>query len=348
MLSSIITSVIISVMISGNVFAASDTLKQTQDNKAKFQVEVQNLNTQIGSVINKIDENKKQMNDIAENMKSTQDKLNRIQKETEESRQLFNKRARAMYMSGTDGYINVLFGSSDIGDFLSRVDTISKIMKFDNGIMSKLKNDQQVISNQKQKLVAENNRLQTLRLNSQNTLAKLNSDVKEQKQLLANASAKEKELIAADMRAKEAAKARADAIAQASAQKTVASRVMVASNSSSSSSSSSSRSSENSISVSRGTSTSTPSVEASTITVQATAYTGGGYTASGRQAAEGVIAVDPTVIPMGSRVYVDGYGYAIAADTGGAIQGNIIDLYFSSQSACENWGRRTVTVHILK
>ncbi|WP_039653489.1 3D domain-containing protein [Clostridium tyrobutyricum] len=340
MLSSIITSVIISVMISVNVFAASDTLKQTQDNKAKLQVKVQNLNTQISSVISKIDENKKQMNAIAENMKNTQDKLNRIQKETEESRQLFNKRARAMYMSGTDGYIGVLFGSSDIGDFLSRVDTISKIMKFDNGVINKLKNDQQAISNQKQKLVAENNRLQTLRLNSQNTLAKLSLDVKEQKQLLANASAKEKELIAADMRAKEAAKAKADAIAQTSAKKTAASKVLVASNSSSS------RNSGNSISVSRGTST--PSVEASTITVQATAYTGGGYTASGRQAAEGVIAVDPTVIPLGSRVYVDGYGYAVAADTGGAIQGNIIDLYFSSQSACENWGRRTVTVHILK
>jgi 3D (Asp-Asp-Asp) domain-containing protein len=232
----------------------------------------------------------------------------------------------------------VLFGSSDIGDFLSRVETISKIMKFDNNLMNKLKNDQQVILNQKEKLVAENNRLQTLRSSSQNTLAKLNSDVKQQKQLLANASAKEKALIAADVRAKQEAKAKADAIAAASVKKASANRVMIAS----------SGSSRNNPSISRGTSTSTPAVAASTITVQATAYTGGGYTASGMQAAEGVIAVDPTVIPLGSRVYVDGYGYAVAADTGGAIQGNIIDLYFSSQAACQNWGRRTVTVHILK
>ena len=82
---------------------------------------------------------------------------------------------------------------------------------------------------------------------------------------------------------------------------------------------------------------------------EATAYTAtGNQTATGTWPAEGrTIAVDPSVIPLGTRVYVVGYGYAIAEDTGGAVQGNIIDLYMDSYSDCVNWGRRNVTVYIL-
>ena len=59
----------------------------------------------------------------------------------------------------------------------------------------------------------------------------------------------------------------------------------------------------------------------------------------------GIIAVDPSVIPLGSRVHVSGYGDAIAADTGGAIQGNIIDVWLPCGEAY-SWGRRTVTVTV--
>ncbi len=54
--------------------------------------------------------------------------------------------------------------------------------------------------------------------------------------------------------------------------------------------------------------------------------------------------MDPRVIPMYSKVYVEGYGYAIALDTGGAIQGNRIDLFMNSEAECNSWGRRTVKV----
>jgi 3D (Asp-Asp-Asp) domain-containing protein len=60
-----------------------------------------------------------------------------------------------------------------------------------------------------------------------------------------------------------------------------------------------------------------------------------------------VIAVDPRVIPLGSKVYVEGYGNAVAADTGGAIKGNKIDIFIPSKSKAISWGRREVKVHIL-
>lgn len=85
-----------------------------------------------------------------------------------------------------------------------------------------------------------------------------------------------------------------------------------------------------------------------TFEVEATAYTyTGNPTATGVWPREGLIAVDPRVIPLGTEVYVEGYGHAIAADTGGAIKGNIIDVFFPSLQRCIEWGRRPVTIHIL-
>ncbi len=79
--------------------------------------------------------------------------------------------------------------------------------------------------------------------------------------------------------------------------------------------------------------------------MESTAYSGHGKTATGRTPVYNpgglsTIAVDPRVIPLGSKVWVKGYGYAIAADTGGAIKGNIIDVYFNSSSQCRTWGRK--------
>ena len=87
-----------------------------------------------------------------------------------------------------------------------------------------------------------------------------------------------------------------------------------------------------------------------TLTVQATAYTHtGSRTASGVwPQAYHTVAVDPWVIPMGTWMYVEGYGYAKAEDTGGAINGNIIDVFFDTESECINWGRQYgLTVYIL-
>lgn len=85
-----------------------------------------------------------------------------------------------------------------------------------------------------------------------------------------------------------------------------------------------------------------------TMTMEATAYNDpGGITASGTRTRVGAVAVDPRVIPLGTRLYIEGYGYATAEDTGGAIKGNIIDLYMNSNSEVYNWGRRPVKVTIL-
>ncbi|NLL98966.1 MAG: DUF348 domain-containing protein [Tepidanaerobacter sp.] len=81
----------------------------------------------------------------------------------------------------------------------------------------------------------------------------------------------------------------------------------------------------------------------------ATAYTHtGNRTATGTMPRVGVVAVDPKVIPLGTRLYIDGYGFARAEDTGGAIKGDKIDLFLDTSEETKRFGRRWVTVYILK
>jgi uncharacterized protein YabE (DUF348 family) len=86
------------------------------------------------------------------------------------------------------------------------------------------------------------------------------------------------------------------------------------------------------------------------LNVEATAYSfsAGHITATGAPVARGVVAVDPKVIPLGTRLYVEGYGYGHALDVGGSIKGNRIDVFFPREREALNWGRRWVKVYVLK
>jgi peptidoglycan DL-endopeptidase CwlO len=83
-----------------------------------------------------------------------------------------------------------------------------------------------------------------------------------------------------------------------------------------------------------------------TLTVEATGYALRGRTATGIPTGPGVVAVDPSVIPLGTRLTIPGYGIGIAADTGGAVNGNVIDVWFPTTAQALAWGRRTVTITI--
>jgi 3D (Asp-Asp-Asp) domain-containing protein len=93
------------------------------------------------------------------------------------------------------------------------------------------------------------------------------------------------------------------------------------------------------------TTTSPPVSGSRSLVVSATCYDLPGKTATGMPVGPGVVAVDPSVIPLGSKMYVPGYGNGVAADVGSGIQGATIDLWMP-QAQCMAWGRRTVTITI--
>jgi peptidoglycan DL-endopeptidase CwlO len=87
-----------------------------------------------------------------------------------------------------------------------------------------------------------------------------------------------------------------------------------------------------------------PPASGSKVTVSSTGYCLTGTTATGIPVGWGVVAVDPAFIPLGTRMFVPGYGEGVAADTGSAVQGAMIDLWFPTCAQARAWGRRTVTI----
>ena len=88
----------------------------------------------------------------------------------------------------------------------------------------------------------------------------------------------------------------------------------------------------------------TPETAAYRLRVDAVAYHLPGRTALGIPVRRSVVAVDPRLIPLGTKLHVPGYGAGIAADVGSAIKGRIIDLWMPSTAVARQWGRRTVVI----
>ncbi|WP_368490339.1 3D domain-containing protein [Clostridium sp. BJN0013] len=323
----VIMTLTLMVIPCGNINAASNStseeLTQTQNDKNQLQSKIDDLNTQIDKVINDISNNKDAMNKIAEDIKNTQAKLEEAKNNSKIQDDLFKSRIKAMYINGTDAYLEVILSSESLSDFISRMDTITKVIQFDNKIIARLKQNERTIENEKQTLYYENSKLQTLKANNEITLSKLNDNIKEQKELLAKTTEKEQQL-------KEQ---------QLEESKTLYTQTSLAYN----------ISDLDRQTLSRG---GMPVSFSQVLNVSATAYCDDGITASGAPTKRNpngysTIAVDPRVIPLGSRVYVEGYGYAIAEDIGGAIKGNRIDVFVTSDAEAQSWGIRSVNVYIL-
>lgn len=323
--------------LSSSVFADTSTsdaskLKQVQDTKKDLQSKVQALDKEINDVLKKIDENKKSINTLALKIKNNQTKLDNEEKSIKLQNDLMNKRLKALYMCGGTGYIDVILNSSSFSDFLSRVNTISKIMKYDKDLIANIQEQRDAETKEKENLSNENERLSVLKAENSNTLNKLLADIKNQNDLLSKATDQEKAIIA-EQKAKEEAAQKARALAQAQAAAAAA---------------------KNSTTLLASPAAGAPKAGSysKVINVDATAYSGYGYTSNNMPVTRNpngysTIAVDPEVIPLNSKVYVSGYGYAYAADTGAAIRGNIIDVYFPTEAEANAWGRRSVQVYIL-
>lgn len=321
------------ILASGSsAFAVSDheeasNLKQTREQKKEIQQRVQKIDNEIDSIISEIDKNKEKMNQVNKDVKNTEDKLVEVKENVKVKEKLFARRVRAIYINGGDSYLDILLDSKSLSDFMSRIDTVAKIMNFDKDVVDKLKEQKQSILKQKENLDKEKQKLEGLKKDNEVALSKLNRNVSEEKAAFSKISEQEEKLVASE--AEKSKKAE---------ENSKINKEVASSNTSSGT-------------LSRGESSSGSYSKSMMMT--ATAYSGHSATAYGPKPVRNpqgysTIAVDPRVIPLGTRVYVEGYGYAIAHDTGGAIIGNKIDLFMNSESECNSWGRRTVKVYVIR
>lgn len=308
----------ISCTINSSVFADNDALntnsqyiQQEQQNQQKINV----LNQKIDGVLKDINRNKQDMININNLINLNKKELSNLEKNSKDASYIAEKRMRAMYEAGSCGYLNVILGSKNIDDFISRLDTISSILCFDKKVILKLDIEKKAVLKEKEKLDYDNKKLLAVKKENESKISTLNKEIFQCKSLL-----------------------NANSVANPSQYKTETSQI---------------NDSSLGVSLSRGQEMPDISAILSTVDVIATAYTGDSITAMGTPTVRNsngysTIAVDPRVISLGSKVYVEGYGYALAVDTGGDIKGNRIDLFMLSEDEAMTWGRQPVRVYILK
>lgn len=233
---------------------------------------------------------------------------------------VLEKRLRGTYKSADIGYLEVVMGAGDFSDFLNRVDMMNYIADDDRALIVSVQEAKQGIEDKIASLAEMQNQL-TVSIDELNAAQSSLLDAQSRQQSYVNSLESEK--LAADGQL-------AQLQAQAASIESQMNQIQQQADSSGGG---------------YDQNTTPPASGGSSFSVTSTAYCLGGTTATGMPVGYGIIAVDPRVIPLGSRVHVSGYGDAIAADTGGAIRGNKIDVWLSCGEAMA-WGVRTVTVTV--
>lgn len=152
-----------------------------------MEMKIENLDNQIQAVMGKIDNNKKEIAKSQNGIKNAENDLKIAQIDIEKGKKLLGERMRAMYISGSNGYLSVLLDSNGLEDFISRIDRVKTVISYDNKVISAYKAKAEDINNKKDKLTSENSRLLALKSDNEKKLSQLNSDKDKQKTLIAQA-----------------------------------------------------------------------------------------------------------------------------------------------------------------
>ena len=344
--------------------------------------EIANINIEIDQINTKLKDNETQIANTETEIESTKALLEQTEIEIAEKEAILSKRLRNIQKSDLmSNMLAYLLASESLTDIFDRFDAVSKIVSLDKELISGVKEKKETLTVTMDELSSKETSLQALKKETENSLKELESKKSEQETKMAKLN--EEQAKASAVIEENEQKLIAHSVSIIESSNTVSelqdaistlTYLILTLNSSTVIATANDSIYQGNLKVeeinakaeaeaaipSRGgsiTDTSTPgessgSTALSTLTMQSTAYTGGTLTATGSKPVYNpggisTIAVDPNVIPLGSKVYVSGYGTAIAADTGGAIKGNIIDVYFNSEADCIAWGRRTVTVEIL-
>jgi peptidoglycan DL-endopeptidase CwlO len=172
---------------------ASDTAKiqQTQTQRQDLENKVEIMDNQIETIMSKINDNKNSIAITQKDIKKAQVDIAKAQDAIKAEQILFDKRMRVMYMSGSSSYIEIVLGSKNVGDFVSRLEDLKKIINFDKAVISDFKTKKAAIDAKKVALDAKNTDLLSLKADNEKKLASLTKQKSEQNVLVAQLKAQE-------------------------------------------------------------------------------------------------------------------------------------------------------------
>lgn len=350
--------------------------------------QVSKLNNEIEELNAKLADNQTKMKDTEANLKETESRVSTLKTEIDQKQSVLGKRMRAMYKSKDSmNPLVFLLKSENLSDLITRIDALARVTALDKNLIKDLDSQKNSLDEDVKKLERDKVELKELKNSTEESLKTLDDKkVEEQKKIdelnnqkeavlgiikenemslishsvsVVNSSSSINELESAISTLNQLIpQLNIDSVRDAANNSVQAAKNKIESIKAEEAAKNNSNSNNNSSANSNNNGNNSDSSQPSdgnykkTLSVEATAYTGGTLTAMGLKPVRdpggiSTIAVDPSVIPLGSKVYIPGYGYAIASDTGGVIKGNIIDLYMNSNDECKSWGRRQVTLHIV-
>lgn len=162
-----------------------NALKKAQKNREDLEVEVQDLDSKIESLMREANKIEGNIKSTEKNIEVTKKQLEKSKKELQAQQAIYNKRVRAMYISGSDSYLEVILQSKSFSDLISRVDMIKSIVVNDKKVISKLNSIKEEVNKKKVALDTEKQKLVALKTENTNKLAKMDEKKREQQTLLA-------------------------------------------------------------------------------------------------------------------------------------------------------------------
>lgn len=346
---------------------------QTLDSEIlELNSKIESLDIEIDKTTLKLKENNQAISDIKNQIEINESKLKQTKEEIEKAQIVLDNRVRTMYKTNMSSNILVsVITSKNITDLFSRVQAISKILSTDKEILSDINNKKNELDLTIKNLNTKNSELATLKNIIEEDLKTVENKKSEQEKYLEQLNSEKESTFAIIEENEKILISDSLAIANSSSASTSelqnaidslksyipllnSSKIInMARDGISNAESRINELNKPIVDNSADIATGTIGNVVKTLTMESTAYYGHGTTALGLKPVRNpnglsTIAVDPNVIPLGTKVYVSGYGLAIAADTGGAIKGNIIDVFLNSYEECYSWGRRQVTVQILE
>ena len=164
-----------------------DAYKKSQTNVQSIESSIEKLDMDIEQMFTEVDKAKVKIAETEKQIVKTTSDIQVAQDNIKEEEDLYNKRMRLMYMNGVDSYLEVILDSKGIGDLISRVDNIKRIVEYDNKIIAELTAKKSEIEKKKEVLETEKTKLVTLKTENETKLNKLKEKKKQQNVLIAEA-----------------------------------------------------------------------------------------------------------------------------------------------------------------
>lgn len=347
--------VLISILFNLRAAAVAGLCDSVADIQAKQESVKKQLDQNSNELSGKMDEINQvyqKLSDLEGKKKETEQRITQTQTKLQQAQQEKKNRVRdakerlceLQKRQGTNTSLSILEKSTSLTQWLRSMIALQRLQSVYNDSLAAVKQSIVDISQAKEQLQGYQSNLASQERQVNDQKAVLDSQMSDLKKKIADGQSEMKQLADREQQAK------AMEEAQKKAAEEEAQKQQQASNQKQQVQQTSTKTVDNSEAA-----TSADNVSGSkTLTISATAYSTeangmGTYSATGINLKQhpSCVAVDPSVIPLGSIIWVSGYGVSVAGDTGTAIKGNVIDLHFSTVAQSMAWGRRTVTVKIL-